>query len=216
MFVVFCSVFFIGSVPGGFSEGPRGHPWGHARLGSVLNKHSAAVDEKIPIVCQSSSIGSLGPNIESWIQHDFLNSLRKDSEPLRLRKIPAFKMIYPSFGNVSRSHDGMLGGGCLPYGKNTNDKQPWLKSYLHQWKSKMRSRSQAMPHIKSYTRFDLDKGCVYWFALTSANLSKAAWGSFNKNSNIQPCLRIANFEAGVLFLPRYVVIFNDVRCYVGS
>lgn len=63
-----------------------------------------------------------------------------------------------------------------------------------------------MPHIKSYARFNLEEQCVYWFILTSANLSKAAWGSFNKNVNIQPCLRIANFEAGVLFMPRFVVI----------
>ncbi|XP_034474563.1 probable tyrosyl-DNA phosphodiesterase [Drosophila innubila] len=200
------NVFFVGSVPGGHRESAvRGHPWGCARLGSLLAKHAAPIDDRIPVVCQSSSIGSLGANVQAWIQQDFVNNLRKDSSPVgRLRQLPAFKMIYPSFGNVSRSHDGMLGGGCLPYGKNTNDKQPWLKNHLQQWKSGDRHRSQAMPHIKSYTRFNLEEQCVYWFVLTSANLSKAAWGSFNKNSNIQPCLRIANYEAGVLFLPRFV------------
>ncbi|XP_030383051.1 probable tyrosyl-DNA phosphodiesterase isoform X1 [Scaptodrosophila lebanonensis] len=200
------NVFFIGSVPGGHRESTtRGHPWGHARLGSLLAKHAAPVDDRIPVICQSSSIGSLGANVQTWIQQDVLNSLRKDSSPLgRLRQLPPFKMIYPSFGNVASSHDGMLGGGCLPYSKNTNDKQPWLKSYLQQWKSSDRYRSQAMPHIKSYTRFNLEEQCAYWFVLTSANLSKAAWGSFNKNSNIQPILRIANYEAGVLFLPRFV------------
>ncbi|KAM8717244.1 hypothetical protein ACLKA7_004017 [Drosophila subpalustris] len=200
------NVFFVGSVPGGHRQSAvRGHPWGCARLGTLLAKHAAPIDDRIPVVCQSSSIGSLGANVQAWIQQDFLNNLRKDSSPMgRLRQLPAFKMIYPSFGNVSRSHDGMLGGGCLPYGKNTNDKQPWLKTHLQQWKSGDRHRSQAMPHIKSYTRFNLEEQCVYWFVLTSANLSKAAWGSFNKNSNIQPCLRIANYEAGVLFLPRFV------------
>ncbi|XP_034099679.1 probable tyrosyl-DNA phosphodiesterase [Drosophila albomicans] len=200
------NVFFIGSVPGGHRESSvRGHPWGCARLGSLLAKHATPIDDRIPVVCQSSSIGSLGANVQAWIQQDFVNNLRKDSQPVgRLRQMPAFKMIYPSFGNVSRSHDGMLGGGCLPYGKNTNDKQPWLKQHLQQWKSGDRHRSQAMPHIKSYTRFNLEEQCIYWFVLTSANLSKAAWGSFNKNSNIQPCLRIANYEAGVLFLPRFV------------
>uniref|UniRef100_A0A1A9W6E8 PBZ-type domain-containing protein n=1 Tax=Glossina brevipalpis TaxID=37001 RepID=A0A1A9W6E8_9MUSC len=198
------NVFFIGSVPGGHREGPRGHPWGHARVSSLLQKHCAPVDEKIPIVCQSSSIGSLGANVQAWVQHDFLNSLRRDCMPLGVHQFPSFKMIYPSFGNVSRSHDGMLGGGCLPYSKSTNDKQPWLKLHLHQWSSKMRHRSQAMPHIKTYTRFDLEAQCVYWFLLTSANLSKAAWGAFNKNVNIQPSLRIYNYEAGVLFLPRLI------------
>lgn len=184
----------------------RGHPWGHARLASLLAKHAAPIDDRIPVVCQSSSIGSLGANVQAWIQQDFVNSLKKDSTPVgKLRQMPPFKMIYPSYGNVAGSHDGMLGGGCLPYGKNTNDKQPWLKDYLQQWKSSDRFRSRAMPHIKSYTRFNLEDQSVYWFVLTSANLSKAAWGCFNKNSNIQPCLRIANYEAGVLFLPRFVV-----------
>lgn len=184
----------------------RGHPWGCARLGGLLSKHATPIEDRIPVVCQSSSIGSLGVNVQAWIQQDFVNNLRKDSNTVgRLRQLPPFKMIYPSFGNVSRSHDGMLGGGCLPYGKSTNDKQPWLKSHLQQWKSGDRHRSQAMPHIKTYTRFNLEDQSVYWFVLTSANLSKAAWGSFNKASNIQPCLRIANYEAGVLFLPRFVV-----------
>lgn len=200
------NVFFIGSVPGGHREGAvRGHPWGCARLGSLLAKHATHVEPDIPVVCQSSSIGSLGANIQPWIEQDILSNFRKDSTPVwRLSQLPPFKMIYPSFGNVSRSHDGMLGGGCLPYGKSTNDKQPWLKNYLHQWKSGDRHRSQAMPHIKTYTRFNLEDQCVYWFVLTSANLSKAAWGAFNKKSNLQPCLRIYNYEAGVLFLPKFV------------
>lgn len=196
-------------MPGGHRDGVRGHPWGHARVSSILQKHCAPVDENIPVVCQSSSIGSLGANVQAWIQNDFLNSLRRDCMPLGIRKFPQFKMIYPSYGNVSRSHDNLIGGGCLPYSKNTDDKQPWLKSYLHQWSSKLRHRSQAMPHIKSYTRFNLEEQCVYWFMLTSANLSKAAWGSFNKSTNIQSCLRIANYEVGVLFLPRFVVSLNN-------
>lgn len=61
-----------------------------------------------------------------------------------------------------------------------------------------------MPHIKSYCRFTEDK--LYWFFLTSANLSKAAWGAFNKSSKLDPPLRIMNYEAGVLFLPKFIVI----------
>ena len=141
---------------------------------------SARIDEKCPVVCQSSSIGSLGANVNTWILQDLVTSFSKDITPAGLRRQPAFKMIYPSFGNVKNGHDGILSGGCLPYGKNTNDKQPWLKSYLHQWSSKWRHRSQAIPHIKSYCRWAEDNG-LYWFVLTSANLSKAAWGAFNKS-----------------------------------
>ncbi|XP_017482591.1 PREDICTED: probable tyrosyl-DNA phosphodiesterase [Rhagoletis zephyria] len=198
------NVFFIGSTPGGFREGARGFPWGHARVGELLQKYCTTVDARVPVICQSSSIGSLGPNIQTWIQQDFLNSLRKHSGPPGLSHFPPFKMIYPSFSNVNGSHDGLIGGGCLPYGANTNDKQPWLRGHLFQWCSKQRYRSQAMPHIKSYTRINLENQSIYWFMLTSANLSKAAWGAFNKNVNILPCLRIYNYEAGVLFLPRFV------------
>lgn len=197
------NVFLVASVPGGFRETPKGHPWGHARLGSLLSKHSFPIDETIPIVAQSSSIGSLGPNVQSWILSDIVNSLRKDSAPLGIRRVPPFKMIYPSFENVKNSHDGMLGGGCLPYSKKVNDKQPWLKEHLYQWKAKDRHRLQAMPHIKTYCRWS-DKG-LYWFVLTSANLSKAAWGAFNKSAKIEPVFRINNYEAGVLFLPKFVI-----------
>ena len=157
-------------------------------------------------MAQSSSIGSLGPNPQSWVLSEIANSFRRDSAPLGLRRIPGFRMIYPSIGNVMSSHEGMLGGGCLPYGKAAHDKQLWLKDYLHQWKCKSRNRNKAMPHIKSYCRWS-DKG-LYWFHLTSANLSKSAWGAFNKSAKLEQTLRINSYEAGVLFLPKFVVIFK--------
>ncbi len=33
-----------------------------------------------------------------------------------------------------------------------------------------------MPHIKTYTIAHIDEGRLAWVLLTSANLSKAAWG----------------------------------------
>ena len=74
--------------------------------------------------------------------------------------------------------DGLLGGGCLPYRKNVHEKQTWLRDYLHQWKSEKWSRNRAMPHIKTYAQVQ-DKKAAY-VLLTSANLSKAAWGKLNK------------------------------------
>jgi tyrosyl-DNA phosphodiesterase 1 len=108
----------------------KGYPYGHPRLGHLLGKHSPVIDESSPIVCQSSSIGSLGPSPEAWVTTELFGSLRRDSGPMLLRRIPPFKMIYPSFNNVRTSHDNLIGGGCLPYGKAINDKQPWLKQYL--------------------------------------------------------------------------------------
>lgn len=58
-----------------------------------------------------------------------------------------------------------------------------------------------MPHIKTYARWSEKK--LFWFILTSANLSKAAWGQLNK-SKTSANLRILNYEVGVLFLPKFV------------
>uniref|UniRef100_A0A1B0EWV7 Tyrosyl-dna phosphodiesterase n=2 Tax=Lutzomyia longipalpis TaxID=7200 RepID=A0A1B0EWV7_LUTLO len=198
------NVFLVASVPGGhisssFSKGPQ---WGHPRMGHLLAQHSARIDETCPIVAQSSSIGSLGASVDSWVLGEWGINFRKDSAPAGLRRMPLFRMVYPSFMNVKNSHDDLIGGGCLPYSKSANDKQPWLRNHLCQWKANKRHRTQAMPHIKTYCRWS-DKG-IYWFLLTSANLSKAAWGIHNKSAKIEPPLRIMNYEAGVLFLPKFI------------
>uniref|UniRef100_A0A182QUU8 Mitochondrial genome maintenance exonuclease 1 n=1 Tax=Anopheles farauti TaxID=69004 RepID=A0A182QUU8_9DIPT len=199
-------VFLVASVPGGHVNTPKGPPWGHPRLGHLLTQHAAPIDDSCPLVAQSSSIGSLGPSPESWVLGEIMASFRKDSAPVGIRRMPGFRMIYPSFSNVRQSHDGMLGGGCLPYGKSTHVKQEWLKAYLHQWCSLTHHRNKAMPHIKTYCRWS-HRG-LYWFLLTSANLSKSAWGVYNKTGRFEKPLRINSYEAGVLFLPRIMLDEN--------
>lgn len=58
-----------------------------------------------------------------------------------------------------------------------------------------------MPHIKTFARYSTDFTKCYWFLLTSANLSKAAWGKFEKN---ETQMFIMSYEIGVLFLPSFV------------
>lgn len=120
----------MASVPGGHRETPKGHHWGHAKVGRILSKHCFPVDDGCPIVTQCSSIGSLGSNVQAWVGSDIINSFRKDTMAAGIRKIPQFKLVYPSFSNVKNSHDDLLGGGGLPYRKAINDKQQWLKSHL--------------------------------------------------------------------------------------
>lgn len=197
------NVFLVTSVPGTHNEETHGYNHGHAKVGWLLSKHSAPIEDASPVVTQSSSIGSFGASANLWLLGEFINSFRRDSKPMGLRKIPPLRLIYPSFNNVMGSHDGVLGGGCLPYGGQIHNKQVWLQKYMFQWKASGRYRSQAMPHIKTYARWTDRK--LFWFLLTSANLSKAAWGSFNKSNKISTPLRIVNYEAGVLFLPRFVI-----------
>ncbi|XP_050094174.1 probable tyrosyl-DNA phosphodiesterase isoform X2 [Anopheles aquasalis] len=199
-------VCLVASVPGGHVNTPKGPLWGHARLGYLLTKYAAPIDDSCPLVAQSSSIGSLGPSPESWVLGEIMANFRKDSAPVGIRRMPGFRMIYPSYSNVRQSHDSLLGGGCLPYGRATHSKQEWLKAYLHQWCSRSRIRNKAMPHIKTYCRWS-HRG-LYWFLLTSANLSKSAWGVYNKAGRFEKPLRINSYEAGVLFLPKLLLDEN--------
>ena len=59
-----------------------------------------------------------------------------------------------------------------------------------------------MPHIKSYTRISPDQTKIPWFVLTSANLSKGAWGTTAKTGVSH---YIMNYEAGVVFIPKFIV-----------
>lgn len=77
-----------------------------------------------------------------------------------------------------------------------------------QWKCDSRHRTRAVPHIKTYCRVSPDLSQLAWFHLTSANMSKAAWGCKTKAG----ANNILSYEAGVLFLPKFVV--SKVRCSI--
>ncbi len=103
-----------------------------------------------------------------------------------------------------------------------------------QWKAERTGRTHAAPHIKTYTRLSPDCLKALWFLVTrwllhihcqdkirksfSANLSKAAWGCFEKKGTQ---LKIRSYEIGVLFLPSDFVCllkwrFNFIECYFQS
>ncbi|XP_061725715.1 probable tyrosyl-DNA phosphodiesterase [Cydia pomonella] len=196
------NVFLVASAPGGHFD----MDWGLTRVGSLLRQHCAiprSEQQRWPLLAQASSIGSYGKEPRLWLTGDFLHHFTKIKEqPQTLSQPPELKLIYPSLENVKQSHDGLLGGGCLPYAAEAHFKQPWLNSFLFQWKAKSSHRDKAMPHIKSYTRTSPDNKRAAYYLLTSGNVSKAAWGNLNKGN---AALRIMSYEAGVLFLPRFVI-----------
>ncbi|KAJ8974570.1 hypothetical protein NQ317_018083 [Molorchus minor] len=109
-------------------------------------------------------------------------------------------IIYPSVDNVMKGYFGPESGGCLPYSKAANEKQRWLQEYLHQWKADSYGRTRAMPHIKSYCRVSPCLSKLAYFLLTSANISKSAWGGpFAKDMGVY----VRSCEVGVMFLPKY-------------
>ncbi|XP_017788235.1 PREDICTED: probable tyrosyl-DNA phosphodiesterase [Habropoda laboriosa] len=193
------NVFFLASIPGRHKDLEKDF-WGHRKLGSVLSKHAKLPPDspRWTLVAQSSSIGSLGPNYESWLRKEIVSSMSKEN-PSSLKSLPSFQFIYPTINNYKRSFDGQVGSSCLPYRLLTHSKQTWVESYMYQWKATRTARDRAIPHIKSYTRFSPDFKEIPWFVLTSANLSKAAWGTSGVDSHY-----ILNYEAGVVFIPKFV------------
>ncbi|NP_001039242.1 tyrosyl-DNA phosphodiesterase 1 [Xenopus tropicalis] len=194
-------VYLIGSTPGRF-QGNDKDKWGHFRLRKLLRENTSAApgQETWPVIGQFSSIGSMGVDKTKWLCSEFtesLTTLGKSIKSLQKTEIP-LHLIYPSVDNVRTSLEGYPAGGSLPYSIQTAQKQPWLHSYFHKWKAETSRRSQAMPHIKTYMRLSPDSQHLAWFLVTSANLSKAAWGSLEKNG---AQLFIRSYELGVLFLP---------------
>ncbi|XP_060817013.1 probable tyrosyl-DNA phosphodiesterase [Bombus pascuorum] len=193
------NVFFVASVPGRHT-GVEYDYWGYRKLGHVLSKHAKLPPDapQWTLIAQSSSIGNLGPNYESWIQKEIISSMSKENPP-GLKSYPNFRLIYPSLNNYEQSFDCRDGSSCLPYNIRMHSKQEWVESYMYQWKATRTARDKAMPHIKTYTRISPNLDKIPWFVLTSANLSKAAWGIARNDSH-----HIYSYEAGVVFIPHFV------------
>ncbi|XP_066587696.1 probable tyrosyl-DNA phosphodiesterase [Prorops nasuta] len=189
------NVFFLASVPGSHKH----TDWGHRKLGWILSNNATLPPDAPywPIVAQSSSIGSLGANYESWLLTNIVASMSKELSK-GLKSDPNFQFVYPTVNNYKQGFDILDGTCCLPYSATVHSKQKWLEQYLYQWKASKIGRNRAMPHIKTYTRISPDLKQIPWFVLTSANLSKAAWGTW-KNVHY-----IMNYEAGVVFIPKFV------------
>ncbi|XP_078714256.1 tyrosyl-DNA phosphodiesterase 1 isoform X1 [Lampetra fluviatilis] len=196
-------VYLVGSVPGRFS-GDNKENWGHLRLRKLLRENLSPVEEgneQWPLIGQFSSIGSMGIDSDRWLQTEFQDSLvtlgQSGSPTYSFNRTP-LKLIYPTVDNVRMSLEGYPAGGSLPYSVQTASKQQWLHLYFHRWLSETCGRTQAIPHIKTYLRISPDYTKLAWILLTSANLSRAAWGSYEKRGNQ---LMVRSYELGVLYLP---------------
>ncbi|KAG8189466.1 hypothetical protein JTE90_018119 [Oedothorax gibbosus] len=193
-------VFLIGSIPGRHL-GSKKTSFGHLKLRKILNLHgnsSEVVKPEWSVVCQFSSIGSLGQSHDEWLTGEFGISMMTTKKAPLACKSSCIKLVYPSVDNVRNSLEGYPAGASLPYSIKVAQKQPYLKSFMHQWKSEKMGRSDASPHIKTYLRLSPDNSKMAWFLVTSANLSKAAWGSMEKKGTQ---FMIRSYELGVLFLP---------------
>lgn len=152
---------------------------------------------------QFSSLGSLD---EKWMS-EFACSLSAgkadDGSPLGIGK-PL--IVWPTVEDVRCSIEGYAAGSCIP-SPQKNVEKDFLRKYWSRWKADHVGRCRAMPHIKTFTRYNGQN--IAWFLLTSSNLSKAAWGALQKN-NTQ--LMIRSYELGVLFLPKTLQSVSQFSC----
>ncbi|XP_077243520.1 tyrosyl-DNA phosphodiesterase-like protein isoform X4 [Tasmannia lanceolata] len=186
-------VRLIASVPG-YHNGPNLKKWGHMKLRAVLQDLAFAKEfQRSPLVYQFSSLGSLDEKWMSELTSSMSSGSSDDKTPLGLGK-PL--IIWPTVEDVRCSLEGYAAGNAIP-SPQKNVEKDFLKKYWARWKASHTGRCRAMPHIKTYARYN-DQNLASWFLLTSANLSKAAWGALQKNNSQ---LMIRSYEIGVLFLP---------------
>ncbi|CAN4109750.1 unnamed protein product [Withania somnifera] len=189
------SVRLIASVPG-YHSGPSLRKWGHMKLRTILQECTFSEEfQKSPLIYQFSSLGSLD---EKWMT-EFASSMSAgvtyDKRPLGIGEP---MIVWPNVENVRCSLEGYAAGNAVP-SPLKNVEKGFLKKYWARWKASHTGRCRAMPHIKTFLRYNGQS--LAWLLLTSSNLSKAAWGSLQKNNSQ---LMIRSYELGVLFLPSSV------------
>ncbi|KAJ7560336.1 hypothetical protein O6H91_04G125000 [Diphasiastrum complanatum] len=173
------SVRLVASIPG-YHQGQHLTKWGHMKLRSILQDQ--VFEEQFrnsPLVYQFSSIGSLD---EKWMG-EFASSTCAGSMPNKELLGPGeVQIVWPTVEDVRWSLEGYAAGNAIPSPAKNVDKN-FLSKYWAHWQAEHTGRR--------------------WFLLTSANLSKAAWGALQKNGSQ---LMIRSYELGVCFLPSLVKV----------
>lgn len=182
--------------------------------------------EKPEIVIQISSIATLGPT-DNWLKNTLFEALSGSQSPKTLlsssKSKPDFKIIFPTPDEIRKSLDGYASGGSI-HTKIQSAQQAKQLQYLRpmfcHWANdsadgidldpattvpiREAGRQRAAPHIKTFFRYanHKSKSSIDWALLTSANLSKQAWGDAqSKNNAGEPQVRICSYEIGVLVWP---------------
>ncbi|KUJ16796.1 tyrosyl-DNA phosphodiesterase [Mollisia scopiformis] len=200
----------VGSVPGKQGiETDSKTLWGWAGLKEALKSVPVTEPETEPeIVAQISSIATLGPN-DKWLDKTLFKALSTSKNVISSK--PSFKVIFPTADEIRRSLNGYASGSAIHTKIQSAQQQKqlqYLKPLFCHWAGDGGStpppthdagRKRAAPHIKTYTRFtDSTRTAIDWMLVTSANLSKQAWG---EATNSAGDIRICSYELGVLVWP---------------
>ncbi|KAK0129089.1 hypothetical protein ONS95_001028 [Cadophora gregata] len=199
----------LGSVPGRHHiEKDSDTSWGWEALKNVLSAVPVKSSDG-EIVIQISSIATLS---EKWIEKTLFKAMGTSKNfPNSKSK---FKVIFPTADEIRRSLNGYDSGSAI-HTKIQSAAQAkqvkYLKPILCHWAGDADERAsgseqvsdagrkRAAPHIKTFIRFaDAKKVSIDWMLVTSANLSKQAWG---EASNAGGDVRICSYELGVMVWP---------------
>ncbi|RLN97701.1 hypothetical protein BBJ28_00012097, partial [Nothophytophthora sp. Chile5] len=174
-------------------------------------------EEETPVAAAASSaavhdfeadlvlyLSSLGHQVKL-----FCGELKRfDFSTARVALIPSVPGVHKGKGKQARqlhyegrnSTQGWNAGRSIPC--PLKNMKSFLHKYLRKWTPPAAlHRQNAMPHIKTYSRFDPcgeKAGTLDWVIMTSSNMSKAAWGAFQKSKTQ---FMIRSYELGVMFLP---------------
>ncbi|CAJ2514129.1 Uu.00g022480.m01.CDS01 [Anthostomella pinea] len=219
----FCAVrgALVASVPGkhDVDQDLEKTRWGWQGLKQAV-KSVPVQDGKSEIVVQISSIATLG-GTDAWLQRTLFDALSASSSSKSKPTKPSFKIVFPTPDEIRRSLDGYASGGSI-HTKIQSAAQAkqlqYMRPIFHHWANdcekgiapegaepKDAGRQRGAPHIKTYIRYG-ENSTIDWALLTSANISKQAWGeATNKAGEV----RIASWEIGVLVWPE--LLTDDPR-----
>ncbi|OHE95703.1 tyrosyl-DNA phosphodiesterase [Colletotrichum orchidophilum] len=188
--------------------------WGWPALKRAL-RNVPVQEGKSEIVVQISSIATLGPT-DSWLQKSLFDSLTVSKNNSLKTPRPTFKVVFPTADEIRQSLDGYASGASI-HTKIQSQQQAKQLAYLRpifcHWANdaphgkalndiaviQESGRQRAAPHIKTYIRYG--ENSIDWALVTSANISKQAWGEAASASQE---VRIASWEVGVLVWPSVI------------
>ncbi|KAL8968031.1 MAG: hypothetical protein Q9197_005097 [Variospora fuerteventurae] len=193
--------------------------WGWPGLRDILwSITSASAGGSPRIVMQCSSVASTS---EKWMAN-FLKTLSVIKPPNvpQPKQTPKVSLVFPTASEIRRSVDGYSSGGSIHMKTQTPaqlKQLTYLRPMLCRWAGNYEPsappsghpdsgqlhqalRRRAAPHIKTYIRFaDEEMDRIDWAMMTSANLSKQAWGEVPTTAGSE--IRICSYEIGVVVWP---------------
>lgn len=186
----------LASVPGKHA-GAEMERWGHPQLAALVRAEPAtsallgqsraamsevcASDELVLQFSSFSSVSRGGADERCLWLWELCSSLSANPQSARLPpRLLTAHIVWPTRDEVRDCHIGWKGGGAIPALRDNVEKvlrDPVARRCLRRWTSPCHQlgRASVTAHLKSYVRFDPVSKRVAWLAMTSSNLSKAAW-----------------------------------------